>query len=196
MRPTVNLSRWMVLPLVLGLLMLPTSGIAEQDLPLKMRANGGHPSDGETSIVNFTINSWSSAAEHESMLKAAASGDDPIRGNTVVRDALQASDSNGRMAFQGELGIDIRYAHEVAKNGGRTIVLAADRPIDAEEASNLGSLSLDYNVTVAVIELDEDGAGAGSLWAAASISLGPDGLFEPTGADAVPIRLGRVRILN
>lgn len=186
--------------LVLGAsasLALPAAGSrGDDELPLRLRANGGHPTRGETSIVDLTVSSWTSTEEHESIIRALSAGDLPVRANTVFRDALQASDSNGRIAFQGELGIDIRYAYEIEKNGGRTIFLAADRPIDADEAMEAGRLSLDYNVTIAVIELDEHGSGAGSLWAAASVAMGPDGLLEPTGVDVQPIHLGQVRILN
>ncbi len=172
-----------------------TAGNAQE--PLRMRANGGHPSTGQTTIVDLSIKSWSSEAEHESIMRAAQRSATASRGDTTLRQALQDNDSRGRINFQGQLGIDVRYAYQFEEGGGRTIVLAADRPIGAPEAvSQQGNLSLDYNVTLAVIELDESGRGEGELWGAAAIEIDADGRLKAIGVDVNPIRLGRIRVVN
>ncbi len=172
------------------------SSAANEQAPMRMRANGGHPSTGLTTIVDLSIESWSSEAEHDSIMKAAQRSASVPRGDTSLRQALQTKQSHGRISFQGELGIDVRYAYQFEENGGRTIVLAADRPIAAAEASQTGNLSLDYNVTLAVIELDESGRGEGELWAAASIRIDADGRMKAIGINQDPIRLGRIRVVN
>jgi hypothetical protein len=164
--------------------------------PLRLRAAGGRHSNGATSLFDVSIRSWSTPEEHASVVRAAAEGSRVPRGDTTLRDLLQASDSRGRITVPGAIGLDVRYAYAFDDDGGRRIVLAADRPIDAEEASDSGALSLDYNVTIAVIELDESGRGEGELWAAAEITLDADGRVKATGIDVDPIRLGSVRVVE
>ena len=107
-----------------------------------------------------------------------------------------AGGAMGRIAPAGGMGIDIRYAYKFDKDGGSTIILASDRPIDVGEATQLGRNSLDFNVTLVVIEIDDSGDGAGSLWLGADIQMGADGRFEVTCVGQDPVHLGRVRVLN
>ena len=159
-------------------------------MPLQMRANGGINRGGRTSMINFTVREWTSSEDRGTMIAAVKDG-------KSVRDVLQGSGANmGRIAPAGGMGVNIRYAYHFDKDGGSTIILATDRPISVGEASQQANLSLDYNVSLAVIELDDSGDGAGSLWLGADIQMGADGRFEVTGAGQAPVHLGRVRVLN
>ncbi len=197
MRPTRTIRITSVLAvLALAMGFAPTLSTAAGEEPLRLRAQGGHRSTGFTSLVDVSVDSWSSEAEHEAVVRAAGESASVPRGDRSLRNALQEYESRGRISLQGELGIDVRYAYQFERDGGRTIVLAADRPIGAFEASEQGNLSLDYDVTLAVIELDEEGWGEGDLWAAASIRVDDDGRFRAIGLDVDPIHLGRIRVLR
>lgn len=174
----------------------PASIAAETtELPLRLRANGGH-SSGVTSLIDLSIDSWSSAQEHASVLRATAEGANERRGDMTLRDLLQRSGSRGRISAAGMLGVDVRYAYQFEEEGGRRIVLAAERPLDVEEALDPDAFPFDYDVTVAVIDLDESGRGEGELWLAADITFDADGRVQATGIDVDPIRLGDVRIVE
>ncbi|MCP5120800.1 MAG: protein kinase, partial [bacterium] len=54
-------------------------------------------------------------------------------GSLTLPQALQKLDTKGTIAFAGKLGIKLRYAYEFPKEGGNTIVMVADRPVDVSE---------------------------------------------------------------
>ena len=111
-----------------------------------------------------------------------------------MRRALQGVSTKGRINRRGQLGINWRYAWQHPNVGGRTIVLASDRPITADQAIDQGIVSRDHNITLAVIELDEEGKGSGTLILGALLSIGADGRLEVTKTGAHGIHLGNVRV--
>ena len=180
--------------LVLGLLavLVMPAVSAASDLPLKMKANAGMQTGGRTSIVDISVNKWTPAEEREALIEHMRQPD----GSLTLPQALQKLDTKGTIAFAGKLGIKLRYAYEFPKEGGNTIVMVADRPVDVSEASFRGVTQKAFNTTLIVVELDEEGVGAGTLILAAEITFGADGKFEVKNVGQNPVHLGNVRVMG
>ncbi len=165
--------------------------VRADDLPLNMRANAGVQTGGRTSMVDITINEWTSAEERQSFI------DYMMEEGTLNLDSkLQETGEKGRMNLRGRMGINIRYAYQFEKDGGRTIVLASDRPLSAGQAIDQTAASKAHNITMAVIELDDSGKGAGTLVVGAELSFGKDGKLEVTTGGQDGVHLGNVMVLK
>ena len=68
--------------------------------------------------------------------------------------------------------------------------------MDVGAAVDQGVVSRAHNITMAVIELDDTGNGAGSLILGAELGFGADGKLEVTQVGQNPVHLGSVRVLN
>ena len=162
---------------------------AGDELPLRFLANAGNQDGGQTTLFEITINKWTPENERQVLMHALRS-----EGSRAMRASLQNEDSKGKIAPRAQLGVDLRYAYKVEHEGGTTIVLAADRPIDVEEAIDQDIVGRSYNTTVVVLELDEEGKGAGRLMLGAEVAFDEDGELEFTNVVPNPVVLGNVRI--
>jgi hypothetical protein len=165
--------------------------VADDDLPLRMRAFAGAQTRGRTSIVEISVNEWTTPEERQMLIEFMRQ-----EGTLGLRDKLQELSTKGHINAQGQMGIDWRYAYRIEKAGGSTIVLGADRPVNVQEAIDRGATSRAYNVTMAVIELDESGKGAGTLFLAAELGFDADGRLRVTGVGQNPVHLGDVQLLQ
>ena len=172
---------------------LTTTGaaLADDGLPLHLRANAGAQTRGRTAIVEISVTEWTTEEERQELLAYMQE-----EGTRSLAQKLQELSVKGSVAAAGQLGIDWRYAYQFEKAGGRTIVLGTDRPVNVGEAIGRGVVSQAHNITLALIELDDAGEGAGTLVLGAELAFGADGRLEVTGVGQNPVHLGNVRVLK
>jgi len=109
-------------------------------------------------VVDITINRWSPAAERARLVTALQE-----KGPNELLKQLQKNKPVGRIRTPDSLGYDLRYAHQQTDpDGGRTIVIATDRPIGFWEATQRPR-SIDYPFTVIQMKLTRDGTGTGTM---------------------------------
>lgn len=171
--------------------LVPGLGIAEDDLPLNMRANAGVQTRGRTSMMDITVTEWTTSEERQMLVDYMMK-----EGTQTLREKLQGLSVKGRINPSGQMGVNWRYAYQFPKSGGRTIILATDRPVNVGEAIDQGVVGKSHNITMAVLELDEEGKGAGTLVLGAELSFGADGKLEVTQVGQNAVHLGNVRVLN
>jgi len=163
------------------------------NLPLNLTAlavsTGGVRTAPVASVVDITINRWSTSSETE-RLKTVLKEKGPAR----LLDALQDVKSVGSIRTPGDLAYDLRFASsEPGEDGGTRIVLATDRPVSYWEAVNRPRLS-EYPFTFIELRLDKNGDGVGKLALATKISVSKDGkMVELENYDSQPIALNEVR---
>lgn len=108
--------------------------------------------------VIMQVTRWSTEAERGQLTHALLKG-----GSDALLDALQDQKSVGTIRTPDSLGYDLRYAHqEPGEDGGRSIVIATDRPIGFWEARNQ-SRTMDYPFTVIQMQIDKNGEGKGTM---------------------------------
>lgn len=177
--------------IALGIALAPVVGGADDDLPLRMRANAGIQTGGRASMMDISVSQWTTSEERQALVEHMKQ-----EGTRTLREQLQKLSVKGRVNMVGQMGVNWRYAYQFPKAGGRTIILATDRPIDVAGAVDQGAVSRAHNITMAVIELDEKGEGAGTLVVGAELDFGADGKLEVTGVGQNPVHLGGVRVLK
>ena len=171
--------------------LVPAAAIAADDLPLNMRANAGAQTRGRTSMMQISVSEWTSSEERQMLIEFVQE-----EGSRNLDTKLQSLGVKGRINRTGQMGVNWRYAYQFPKDGGRTIVLATDRPVNVSEASFQGVVGKSYNITLAIIELDEEGKGAGTLMIGAELMFGADGKLEVNHAGQNAVHLGGVQVLD
>ncbi len=179
-----------LLALAIGLA-APLAMAQEFDLPINMRGNAGAQTRGRTTMVDISITEWTTSEERQALIEFMKQ-----EGTLGLNKRLQEESPKGRINPRGQMGINWRYAYQFPKDGGVTIILAADRPLNVGQAIDQGAVSRAHNITLAVIELDEKGNGAGSLVLGAELSFGADGKLEVTGAGQNAVHVGGLRVLK
>jgi hypothetical protein len=109
--------------------------------------------------VEITITRWSTDTERRILIDQLLSG-----GPNAWLDTLSHSDAVGRLQTLYSTSYPLRFAQAIpAENGGRHIVLAADRPVTFWQVWNA---PMSTQLPFSVIELRVDGAGEGEgrLW--------------------------------
>lgn len=142
-------------------------------------------------MVDITINEWTSAEERQKLIDYMKQ-----EGTLNLDTKLQGLGEKGRMNPRAQMGINIRYAYQFVKDGGSTIILASDRPLSVGQAVDQTAASRAHNITMVVIELDDNGEGAGTLVLGAELSFGKDGKLEVNTAGQNGVHLGGVRVLK
>jgi hypothetical protein len=156
----------------------PAAPWRDQDPPMKIKAwavNMSNVGTGSTSVVEFTVERWSTPQERESLIATMLE-----RGQDALLEELQDMPSHGRMSFptwQGpdplgaRLGWDLRYAaREKLPDGGQTVVLMLDRPISIFEAIDRPR-SIDYPFTMIEMRVDRQLRGEGKMAVATKITF-------------------------
>jgi hypothetical protein len=90
------------------------------------------------------------------------------------------------------LGYQIAVARSRPTETGRRIVALTDRPMQFFELRN-DTRSTDYPLGMLVLELDKNGQGKGTLFAAALAEFGKDGKLELKSYGTQPLKVIRVR---
>jgi len=139
-------------------------------------------------VVDIDVTRWSSNAERERLVAALRE-----KGPNELLKQLQKVKPVGRIKTPDSLGYDLRYAYQqVDPDGGRTIVIATDRPIGFWEASNRPR-SIDYPFTVIQMQLDREGTGKGTMSYATRIVAHKNNVIELEDFATQPIMLNNIK---
>jgi hypothetical protein len=139
-------------------------------------------------VVDIDVTRWSSNAERERLVAALRE-----KGPNELLKQLQKVKPVGRIKTPDSLGYDLRYAYQqVDPDGGRTIVIATDRPIGFWEASNRPR-SIDYPFTVIQMQLDREGTGKGTMSYATRIVAHENNVIELEDFATQPIMLNNIK---
>ena len=139
-----------------------------------------------TTQLDITITRWTTAEERDGLRETLSKGQDAL-----LR-ALQRMPVVGYINTPGSLRYDLRFAWErPSGDGGRTVILATDRYINAWEAANQPR-TLDYPFTLIELQLDRDGKGVGRASVATKITQAEDGTIELENFSSEPVMLNDV----
>ena len=184
-----------VMALLIGIFASPLPA-QEKELPLNFDAVAANMSNvGPRGQVRLQIrvDRWSTDEERNTLLEILKTQSGQ-RGERQLAEGLFGKESVGTIRETGTLAYDLRYARLLPSEAGRMIVLATDRRIGFAESWN-ASRTLDYNVTLIVLNLDEEGNGDGQ------IMLGAQFAWDEANEQLIienfasqPIRLTRVRM--
>ncbi len=170
----------------------------------------GIHASGTTTTFQITVSRWSSEEEREELFAALMENDQDV----LIR-ALQKQEECGFIRITGSRGLNttnpraqraaaatrrssfpsqrIRYAREFRKEGQRRIVLALDRPIPYWEAVSMPR-TIDYGLTIVVLDLDEEDKGEGRMAIGVKLKLDMDNKqLEIENFSSEPVRLTNVR---
>jgi len=139
-------------------------------------------------VVEIDVNRWSPNADRQQLVTALRE-----KGPNELLKQLQKIKPVGRIRTPDSLGYDLRYAYQQTDpDGGRTIVIATDRPIGFWEASNRPR-SIDYPFTVIQMKLDRDGTGKGTMSYATRIVAHENNVIELEDFASQPIMLNNIK---
>jgi hypothetical protein len=139
-------------------------------------------------VVEITVDRWSSAAERERLVTALRE-----KGSDELLKQLQDTRPVGRIRTPDSLGYDLHYAwHQPNEDGGRTVVIATDRPIGFWEATQRPR-SYDYPFTVIQMKLDREGNGTGTMSYATRIVAHENNVIELEDFASQPIMLNNIK---
>ncbi|MGB5478898.1 MAG: hypothetical protein WBO53_17980 [Thermoanaerobaculia bacterium] len=180
------------LALALGFVAAPLP--AEEELPLQFDANAVNMSNvGPRGQVRLQVrvNRWSTDEERAKLMEALK---DQSRGSRELANTLFGKESVGSIRESQSLAYDLRYARSLPTEGGRQIILATDRRIAFAEAWR-SARTLDYNVSLIILDVDDEGRGEGQLMLGAEFTWNEDkNQVEITHFASEPIRLNNVRL--
>jgi len=147
-----------------------------------------------TSVIDFTIERWSTDAEREQLLGIIVENKDPTQ---KLLSALQKLPKVGGIRTPNSLSWDLRYARQSPLDGGgRRIVLATDRPLGFREVARM-SRTTDYPFTIIEIHLDKEDKGEGKILAGTKIFVDQktkDVVLEQYGQQ--PVRFNEIHRVN
>jgi hypothetical protein len=160
--------------------------------PVHMTAWAVNISGGSNETMEIRINNWSAPREREEVINAFAEG-----GQFGLLRQLQHVPIKGRIWIptRMSLGWDLRYVwQEPTPEGGRRIVIAADRHVDVRSIRTQ-SRRLDYPFTFFEIRLNAGGEGEGTMAMATKLSVDRNkNLMMLEDYAAEPVRLVNVRV--
>ena len=137
--------------------------------------------------VEITVDRWSPASDSERLVTTLQQ-----RGPNELLKELQKMKSVGRIRTPDSIGYDLRYAQQrPLPEGGRSIVIATDRPIGFWEATNRPR-TFDYPFTVIQMNIGRDGMGSGTLSYATKIAA-KNNVIELEDFATRPIMLNNIR---
>jgi hypothetical protein len=140
-----------------------------------------------TTPFDMTINRWSTDAERDRLRNILKE-----KGQDALLKALQSLPTVGYVNTPGSLRYDLHYARQrPGGDGGRTIMLATDRPISGWEAFHQPR-TVDYPFTLIQLQLDRDGKGVGKASIATKITEDKDGTIELENFSSEPVMLNDV----
>jgi hypothetical protein len=158
----------------------------------------GTVAPGANATVEIVVDRWSTETERESLIKSFVE-----KGPKGLLNALQDSKKVGYIRYPASmakywglsaLGYDLRFARQVpGEDGGRRIIVATDRYIGFQEASQQPR-TIDYPFTLIEIRLKNNGQGEGKLSMATKIELNKkDKTIEIENYSSEPVRLQNVK---
>jgi len=184
---------WSVLGLALGAGFTP-SPLPAEELPLNFDAIAVNMSNvGPRGQVRLQIrvDRWSTDEERAKLMEALVA---QTRGGRQLADSLFSKESVGTIRESQSLAYDLRYSRSIPTESGRQIILATDRRIAFAEAWR-ASRTMDYNVSLIILDVDQDGRGEGQILLGAEFGWNEEkNLVEIEHFASEPIRLNNVRL--
>jgi len=183
------------LALVLGLMAGPLPA-EEEGLPLNFDAIAVNMSNvgprGQTRL-QVRVTRWSTPEERATLMEALKANQG--RFNRELANTLFDKESVGTIREIQRLSYDLRYSRSIpTAEGGQQILLATDRRIEFAESWR-SSRTLDYNVTLIILNVDADGRGEGQIMLGVDIVWNEEkNQVEIEHFSSEPIRLTSVRI--
>jgi hypothetical protein len=136
--------------------------------------------------VEINVNRWSPSSDRATLIAALMKSPDELLKQ------LQKMRPVGTIRTPDSIGYDLHYAQQTPlPEGGRSIVIATDRPIGFWEATNRPR-SIDYPFTVIQMNLDRNGMGSGTMSYATRITT-KNNLIELEDFTTQPIMLNNIR---
>jgi hypothetical protein len=136
--------------------------------------------------VEINVNRWSPSSDRETLIAALMKSPDELLKQ------LQKMRPVGTIRTPDSIGYDLHYAQQTPlPEGGRSIVIATDRPIGFWEATNRPR-SIDYPFTVIQMNLDRNGMGSGTMSYATRITT-KNNIIELEDFATQPIMLNNIR---
>ena len=183
------------LGILVGLVGL-TAPVEAQELPLRFNAvavNMSNVGARTQQRLEININRLSTDEERAKLMEVLA--EQTRRGDRQLADALFGKETVGTIREVQSLSYDLRYARvNPMEGGGYQVIAATDRPIGFAESWR-SSRSLDYNVSLIVLEMDSEGKGEGQLMLGAEFRWDQkNNQVVITNFASEPIRLTRVRL--
>jgi hypothetical protein len=137
--------------------------------------------------VEITVDRWSTPAERERLVTALLQ-----KGPDELLKQMQKIKPVGRIRTPDSIGYDLRYAQQrPLPDGGRSIVIATDRPIGFWEATTRPR-TFDYPFTVIQMNIGPDGTGSGTMSYATRV-IAHDDTIELEDFASKPIMLTNIR---
>ena len=137
-------------------------------------------------VVEINVNRWSPASDRDTLIAALMKSPDELLKQ------LQKMRPVGTIRTPDSIGYDLHYAQQTPlPEGGRSIVIATDRPIGFWEATNRPR-SIDYPFTVIQMSLDRNGMGSGTMSYATRITT-KNNIIELEDFATQPIMLNNIR---
>jgi hypothetical protein len=137
--------------------------------------------------VEITVDRWSLPSDRERLVMALQQ-----KGPDELLKQLQKMKPVGRIRTPDSLGYDLRYAQQMPlPDGGRSIVIATDRPIGFWEATNRPR-TFDYPFTVIQMNIGPDGMGSGTMSYATKI-IAKNNMIELEDFATKPIMLNNIK---
>ena len=184
----------LALALLVGLVASPLPA-QEEEMPLNFDAVAVNMSNlGPRGQVRLQIrvDRWSTDEERANLEGALRAQTGQSRDRTLAN-TLFGKEGVGTIRESRSLAYDLRYSRVIPSDAGQMIVLATDRRIGFAESFR-AARTLDYNVSLIVLNLDEEGRGDGQLMLGATFEWDEtNGQIIITNFASEPIRLTRVR---
>ena len=145
---------------------------------------------GSNSVVDITIERWSTDAERDTLIGAFREK----KQDGLLRALQKIKPRAGFIRLPTTIGYDLQYARQHAGDeGGRRIVIATDRYIGFAEARNQPR-TIDYPFTLIEMRLNNADEGEGKLAVATKISWDKKkNVLEIENYSNEPVRLNNVR---
>ena len=185
----------LVFGLLVGLVALAAPAEAEEEFPLRFNAvavNMSNVGPRTQQRLEIAINRTSTDEERAKLMEALIS--QTRRGDRELADTLFSKETVGTIREVQSLSYDLRYARvNPMEGGGFQVIAATDRPIQFAESWR-SSRTLDYNVSLIILEIGENGRGEGQLMLGAEFRWNEEtSTVEITNFASEPIRLTNVR---
>jgi hypothetical protein len=137
--------------------------------------------------VEITVDRWSATSDREQLVAALLQ-----KGPDELLKRLQKTRPIGRIRTPDSIGYDLHYAQQAPlPEGGRSIVIATDRPIGFWEAT-YRPRTVDYPFTVIQMKMNADGKGTGTMSYATKITAHDD-TIELEDFASKPIMLNNIK---
>lgn len=186
----------------LGLAMAPLGARQTSGEKLEITAfavNMSNIGTGSNAQVQIYVDKWSTPEERELLITTMVEKGPKDLLNTLqkqsVKGRFQIPSLRGSDPHNLRLGLQLRYAWEAPlPEGGRRIVLAADRYIGMAEAQQQPR-TIDYPFTLFEIRVNKDGKGEGKLAYATKIRFDKEKkVLELENYSSEPVRLQNVEV--